>query len=56
MYLIEGTANPLVTVLFGNAVKVGFDGVASGLKKRAEALHAQRADEESSAPGRVTSR
>jgi hypothetical protein len=37
--LIEGTLNPLVSVLFGEDVRVGFDGVASGLKARAEALH-----------------
>jgi hypothetical protein len=37
--LIEGTLNPLVSVLFGEDVRVGFNGVASGLKARAEALH-----------------
>jgi hypothetical protein len=36
--LIEGTLNPLVSVLFGEDVRVGFNGVASGLKARAEAL------------------
>jgi uncharacterized protein YndB with AHSA1/START domain len=36
--LIEGTANPLVTALFGNDVQVGFDAVAVALKKRAEQL------------------
>ena len=37
--LIEGTANPLVTALFGDAVQVGFDAVASSLKARVEALN-----------------
>jgi uncharacterized protein YndB with AHSA1/START domain len=36
--LIEGTANPLVTALFGDAVAEGFDSVASALKARAESL------------------
>jgi hypothetical protein len=34
--LIEGTANPLVTGLFGDAVQNGFDAVAVALKKRCE--------------------
>jgi len=34
--LIEGTANPLVTLLFGEAVQNGFDAVALALKQRAE--------------------
>jgi len=37
--LIEGTLNPLVTVLFGNAVRDGFNDVAVALKKRAESLY-----------------
>jgi hypothetical protein len=37
--LIEGTANPLVLVLFGSDVERGFHGVARGLKMRAEALY-----------------
>jgi hypothetical protein len=36
--LIEGTANPLVSALFGNDVQVGFDAVALALKHRAEQL------------------
>jgi hypothetical protein len=39
--LIEGTANPLVTALFGDAVQVGFDAVASALKARVESLAKQ---------------
>lgn len=38
--LIEGTLNPLVLLLFGNAVGDGFDSVARALKVRAEALYA----------------
>jgi hypothetical protein len=34
--LIEGTANELVTSLFGNDVQVGFDAVGVALKRRAE--------------------
>jgi hypothetical protein len=34
--LIEGSANPLVTALFGDAVQVGFDAVAVALKDRVE--------------------
>lgn len=34
--LIEGTANPLVTALFGDAVKNGFDAVALALKEYVE--------------------
>lgn len=34
--LIEGTANPLVNVLFGDDVQRGFDAVALALKHRAE--------------------
>ena len=37
--LIEGTLNPLVTLLFGNDVQVGFDAVAVALKARAEELN-----------------
>jgi len=36
--LIEGTLNPLVNLLFGNDVQVGFDAVAKALKARAESL------------------
>jgi hypothetical protein len=36
--LIEGTLNPIVTLLFGNDVQVGFDAVASALKTRVESL------------------
>jgi alpha-tubulin suppressor-like RCC1 family protein len=35
--LIEGTANPLVTGLFGSDVQNGFDAIALALKQRAEA-------------------
>lgn len=34
--LIEGTANPLVSALFGAAVESGFDAVALALEKRCE--------------------
>ncbi len=37
--LIEGTLNPLVLLIFGDDVQVGFDGVAAALKVRAESLH-----------------
>jgi hypothetical protein len=37
--LIEGTLNPLVNLLFGDDTRAGFDGVASGLKARAESLY-----------------
>lgn len=36
--LIEGTANPLVTALFGDSVQNGFDAVGVALKKRAESM------------------
>jgi hypothetical protein len=36
--LIEGSANELVTLLFGNDVQVGFDAVGVALKKRVESL------------------
>lgn len=36
--LIEGTANPLVTALFGSDVQRGFDAVAVALKARVESL------------------
>lgn len=36
--LIEGAANPLVTLLFGEAVRTGFESVARALKTRAESL------------------
>ncbi len=34
--LIEGTLNPLVTALFGDAVRDGFKAVAAALERRAE--------------------
>jgi hypothetical protein len=37
--LIEGTLNPLVIALFGDDTRNGFNGVASALKTRAEALY-----------------
>jgi hypothetical protein len=37
--LIEGTLNSIVLGLFDNDLQIGFDGVARGLKTRAESLH-----------------
>jgi hypothetical protein len=37
--LIEGTQTPTVISLFGNSLTTGFNGVATGLKARAEALY-----------------
>jgi len=37
--LIEGSLNPVVSGLFDGDLKVGFEGVAKGLKARAEALN-----------------
>ena len=37
--LIEGALNPIVLGLFDNDLQLGFDGVARGLKARAEALY-----------------
>jgi hypothetical protein len=36
--LIEGSLNPVVQALFDGDLKVGFDGVARGLKSRVETL------------------
>ena len=36
--LIEGTLNPVAIGLFGESTRLGFEGVARGLKQRAEAL------------------
>ncbi len=39
---IAGWLQPLVTGIFGGGMRNGFEGMALGLKARAEALHAQR--------------
>lgn len=39
---IAGWLQPLVTGIFGAGMRTGFEGMALGLKRRAEALHAQR--------------
>jgi len=40
--VIEGALGPLVFLLFGPSIQVGFDGVASALKARVESLRESR--------------